>query len=303
MAAGPGASRFERELARRDGERVPIELAVSRVSGEREDETVLLVTVRGLRETNELKDQLIKALNLSVAGERIAGLAHQANNYLTPALYQADKLAQRDNLDRNTRQTVTTIQNHLNLSHESISAVLSLIRPAVPSTINMNHLVSEVFCQHYLADELRLDNIEVVQRYDPGMVATTGYRTLLQQALASIIKNAQEAMVQANGGGQLMVLTDSSPNTITIRISDNGPGIPEDIQNNVFDLLFTSKSPGKGSGVGLHFAREVINRHDGAIEVKSRPGEGATFIIRLPVRQPSEQVDEVARDVLSPRRD
>jgi nitrogen-specific signal transduction histidine kinase len=197
LAAGPGAPRFDTALARRDGERVPVELAVSRVSGEREDETVLLVTVRDLRETNELKDQLIKALNLSVAGERIAGLAHQVNNSLTPALYHADKLVQRDNLDRNTQQAVTTIQNHLNLCHESISTVLSLIRPAVPSTINMNHLVSEVFSRHYLADELRLDNIEVVQRYDPRMVETTGYRILLQQALANIIKNAQEAMVQA----------------------------------------------------------------------------------------------------------
>jgi signal transduction histidine kinase len=100
-----------------------------------------------------------------------------------------------------------------------------------------------------------------------------------------------------------MVLTEASAKTITIRINDNGPGIPEDIQNKVFDPSFTSKSPGKGSGVGLYFTRVVITRHEGTIEVKSRPGEGATFIIRLPVRQPSEQVNEVVREVLPPRRD
>jgi PAS domain S-box-containing protein len=252
MAAGHGVSRFETELARQDGERMPIELAVSRVAGEREDETVLMVTVRDLRETNDMKDRLINALNLC---------------------------------------------------QDSVAKVLSLIRPGDPSTINMNHLVSEVFSRHYFAEELRMDNIEVVQRYDPGMVETSGYRNLLQQALANIIKNAREAMARASGGGQLMVLTEASAKTITVRISDNGPGIPEDIQDKVFDLLFPSTAPGKGIGAGLHFAREVIARHDGTIEVKSRPGEGATFIIRLPVRQPQERVDELARDVLPPRRD
>jgi PAS domain S-box-containing protein len=295
-AAGDGPARFETSLARPGGERVPVEMAVSRVPGDPADETVLLVTVRDLRERNTIKEQLVKALILSRAGERTAGLAHQANNYLTPALYHADKLAQRDNLDRKTRQSVATIQNYLNLCHESISMVLSLNRPAVASAVNMNRLVSEVFSRQYLADELRLDNVEVVQRYDPGMVETIGYPMLLRQALANIIKNAQEAMVEAGGGGRLMVLTEASPKTITIRISDDGPGIPADIQKRMFDLFFTSKLSGEGRGIGLHFAREVISRHGGTIEVKSRPGEGATFVVRLPVRRPpaSSVFDEAA---------
>jgi len=282
LAAGGGTARIESSIARRDGEQVAVELAVSRIPGEGDDESVLLVTVQ----SNELKNQLLNALNLSLAAERIAGIVHQVNNNLTPAMYHADKLAQQGNLDNKTRQFVTTIQNSLNLSHEAISAVLSLTRPAVPSTINANQMVSELFSQRYLADELRLDNIEVVQRYDPGMVETTGYRVLLQQALANVIKNAQEAMVQTSGGGRLMVLTETTPCSITIRISDDGPGIPADEQKKLFDPQFTSKSPGKGSGLGLYFSREVIKRHGGSIEVKSRPGAGTTFIISLPVHRP-----------------
>jgi CheY-like chemotaxis protein/anti-sigma regulatory factor (Ser/Thr protein kinase) len=235
-----------------------------------------------------LKNQLLNALSLSLAAERVAGIAHQLNNNLTPAMYHADKISQQGNLDNKTRQSVTTIQNCLNLSHESISAILSLSRPAVPSIINANQMVSELFSQHHLADELRLNNIEVVQRFDPGMVEITGYRVLLQQALANVIKNAQEAMAQTSGGGRLMVLTEATPSSITIRISDDGPGIPEDELKKLFEPRFTSKSSGEGSGLGLYFSREVIKRHEGSVEVKSRPGDGATFIIKLPVSGPGK---------------
>jgi PAS domain S-box-containing protein len=285
--------RFETILSGADGGITPVEMAVSLIPGEPGDEAVQLLSVRDLRETHDMKDKLIKALNLSLAGERIASLAHQVNNYLTPAFYHADKLGQRGDLDRKTRQSVTTIQNYLNLCHESIVMVLSLIRPAVPTEINMNHLISEVFSKHYLAEDLRLDNIEVVQRYDPSMVQTVGYPVLLQQAIANIIKNAQEAMVQEGGGRRLMVFTESTPTKITIRISDNGPGIPKDIKDKIFDLLFTSKSSGKGSGVGLHFSKEVISKHEGTIRVRSREGEGATFVIELPVLSPDDSVGDV----------
>jgi len=291
LSRGGEIRRFETAILGTDGHPVPVEMAVSRLpdesglAGAAGSERVLLVTVRDLRETREIKDQLITALNRSLAGDRIANLAHQVNNYLTPAGYHADQLAQSDHLDARTHRLVTTIQNYLNMSHESILMVLSLIRPSSPTAIDTNHMISELFSRHDLAEELRLDNIEVVQRYDPGMVETTGYRVLLQQALLNIIKNAREAMVRNSDGGRLMVLTEASPSTITIRITDNGPGIPKDIQEEIFDLLFTTKPAGKGRGVGLHFSKEVIARHDGAITVKSRPGEGATFEVRLPVRR------------------
>jgi two-component system NtrC family sensor kinase len=93
-----------------------------------------------------------------------------------------------------------------------------------------------------------------------------------------------------------MVLTESSAETITVRISDSGPGVPDDAHDEQFDSLGLSKSPDCRSGIGLIFAREVIGRHGGTMEVKSRPGAGATFVVRLPVRHRRESVDEAGRD-------
>lgn len=282
LTASGGRVSLESSMLCAEGVRVGVNVTVSRVPSEKDSEPALLITVR----FDDNRELLTKALSDSQVVDRITGLAHQVNNYLTPALYEADKLARRENLDARTRQAVVDVQNYLNLSHESISMVLYLTRPDVPSPVNVNHLVSELLSRQYLAEELRRDNIEVVQRHDPGMVEVTGNRLLLQQALANIIKNAREAMVGAKGGGRLMVLTESSTEWITIRISDDGPGIAMENQDKLFDLRYTTKPQGVGHGVGLYFSREVVTRHGGTIKVKSLPGAGASFVVRLPARNP-----------------
>ena len=82
---------------------------------------------------------------------------------------------------------------------------------------------------------------------------------------------------------------------IEIRISDNGPGIPEDIQQRVFDPFFTTKEVGKGTGQGLAIARSVVvDQHGGELSVDSRPGEGATFVILLPLEEGRQDTAAVA---------
>lgn len=286
LGRGDLPHKVERTILPPGGGRIPVRMTAVRIDGIGGCNGVLL-TLRDLREKREAQDHAIKALNLSLAGERIAGLAHQVNNYLAPAFFHTDALAQRDDLDRKTRQSVNTIQNYLHLCHESILTVLSLIRPAVPTPIDMNELVSEAFSRHHLTEELRLDNIEIVQKLDPAVAATMGYRELLQQALVNVIRNAQQAMAQAHGKGQLTVSTEApaGAGTVIIRIAGDGPGIPEEIKDRIFDPTFISKASPKGSGDTLQFTREVIARHGGTIDVLSPPGKGATFEIRLPVQR------------------
>jgi PAS domain S-box-containing protein len=276
----------ERTIFPPGGGRIPVEMTVERIDGIGGCSGVLL-TLRDLREKREVQDHVIKALNFSLADERIAGLAHQVNNYLTPVFFHTGALAQRDDLDRKTRQSVTTIQNYLHLCHESILTVLSLIRPAEPTPIDMNELLSEAFSRHHLTEELRLDNIEIVQKLDPAVAPTVGYRELLQQALVNVIRNLHQAMAQAHGKGQLTVSTEAPAGvgTITIRIAGDGPGIPEENKDKIFDPMSASKPSAKGPGNGLHFTKEVIARHGGTIDVLSPPGKGATFEIRLPVKR------------------
>jgi signal transduction histidine kinase len=274
---------YECEVEAMDGTRIPIELDVARV--ESEEAARMIVTMRDRRRVEALEETLLNALNLSLSGERIAGLAHQVNNYLTPAFYHAETLAEQRSLDARTRQAVTTIQNYLHLCHESILAVLQIIRPDEPGPMDVNDLLAEVLSRHSLGDDLHHQGVSVVRDFDAFMPVTLGYRVLMQQALANVIRNAEEAMAESDGG-ELHVATEATPATITVCIADNGPGIPETIRNRVFELGVSGKPAGQGTGVGLHFTREIVRKHRGSIQVHSETGRGATFTIRIPVRAP-----------------
>ncbi len=107
----------------------------------------------------------------------------------------------------------------------------------------------------------------------------------IQQVLFNVIKNAEQAMIDSNGGGKLTVVTQGSPTGARVSIGDDGPGIPADIQRRIFDPFFTTKEAGEGTGLGLTICYGIIDEHNGRIWAESEVGAGTTFIIELPVVQ------------------
>jgi signal transduction histidine kinase len=102
----------------------------------------------------------------------------------------------------------------------------------------------------------------------------------LNQVWTNIIDNAISAM---DGHGEITLKTFQDNGWVVIEISDNGPGIPRDVQSKVFDPFFTTKPPGEGTGLGLNISHNIIvEKHHGEISVASRPGE-TRFQIKLPL--------------------
>jgi len=111
----------------------------------------------------------------------------------------------------------------------------------------------------------------------------------LSQVILNIIVNASHAIeesLESGGKGAINIKTTKNENDIEIRISDTGPGIPEEIQKKIFSPFFTTKAVGKGTGQGLAIAhRIIVERHGGNISLKTKKGEGTVFIITLPLQQ------------------
>src|SRR5882724_3120847 len=105
-------------------------------------------------------------------------------------------------------------------------------------------------------------------------------RTLLRQAVLNLIKNGLEAVSQ---GGALTVTTRRLDDTVEIAVTDNGPGISAEVGERLFEQFFTTKP--QGTGLGLSITRQIAEEHGGQVRWSSRPGEGTTFMIALPVKR------------------
>jgi two-component system NtrC family sensor kinase len=105
----------------------------------------------------------------------------------------------------------------------------------------------------------------------------------IQQVFFNVIKNAEQAMIDAHGSGKLTVVTAGSEASVRISIADDGPGIPPDVQRRIFDPFFTTKDAGEGTGLGLTICYGIIEEHGGRIWTENLPQHGSVFHIELPV--------------------
>jgi len=125
--------------------------------------------------------------------------------------------------------------------------------------------------------------------FDPNLPDVPCFRAELNQVILNLIINSAHAIAEANADnssrqGTIRIRTYHKDNWAKIQISDTGAGIPEGIRHKIFDLFFTTKGPGKGSGQGLAISHSVIvEKHKGTLELESQEGKGTTFIIGLPL--------------------
>jgi len=128
--------------------------------------------------------------------------------------------------------------------------------------------------------------VTVKREYAQGLPHIEAYASELNQVWTNIIDNAADAM---DGNGQIILRTYKEDERVVVEIVDNGPGIPGDIQTRIYEPFFTTKPPGKGTGLGLHISHDIIaNRHHGQLLVESRPGE-TKFKAILPIQMRGEK--------------
>jgi signal transduction histidine kinase len=130
----------------------------------------------------------------------------------------------------------------------------------------------------------RLAGIEVERDYDESLPRIAAHGSELNQVWTNLIDNAVDAVADGDKTGCIRLRTTQERDRLLVEISDNGPGIPEEIQDRIFEPFFTTKDVGKGAGFGLDVSyRIVVGRHGGDIRIVSKPGD-----TRIQVRLPME---------------
>ncbi len=111
-----------------------------------------------------------------------------------------------------------------------------------------------------------------------------GDETQLFQLTFNLVLNSFEAL--SAQGGTVRVSTGAAAGQVTLRVADNGPGIPDEVKEKIFDPFFTTKGSGKGIGLGLAIVQQIVEAHGGAVTLESAAGQGTAFTISFPAAPP-----------------
>ncbi len=219
---------------------------------------------------------------LASIGELAAGTAHELNNPLTSVIGFSRLLMEKDVSD-DIREDLGIICSEAQRATEVIKQLLQFAhkRRPVEELNQINSVVEHVL--RLRAYEQRAHNIEVRTDLAPGLPEIMVDYFQMQQVLLNIIINAEQSMVEANERGTLTIATRRRNSTVVISVTDDGLGISQEHLGQIFNPFFTTKKAGKGTGLGLSICHRIVTEHSGQIYARSRPGEGATFYVELPI--------------------
>ena len=288
-ATGESRSTTLRELTLKqsiDGHALVVDCTVSPFGwiGDRELALVELVRVDHLsRFTLETRSQERHAVSTML----IDRLAHEIKNPLG-GLRGAAQLLDRELPDRESREYTRIIMHEADRLSALVDRMTGPFTAREKTCFNL-HAVLEHVRKLTLADVQ--EGLTFTRDYDPSLPEIMGDREQMIQAVLNIVRNGVQAM---DGRGEIGLLTRIRRqftlgnrlyrHVLEARISDNGPGIPADIRDNVFFPMVSGRSG--GAGLGLSLAQDIVSRHGGAIECMSQPGD-TRFSLYLPVEEPS----------------
>jgi two-component system NtrC family sensor kinase len=226
--------------------------------------------------------QLIQSEKLSAVGQFVAGVAHELNNPLTAVIGFSDLLVHTTD-DPAIRPHLDRIAKSAQRCHKIVQNLLSFARQHPPERdlVALNAAIDDVL--EIMTYDLRTSNIEVARSLAEGLPPIMADRHQLQQVFINIISNARQAIQAVRTDGKITVRTRRAGAQVRIEVADNGPGIRAEHLPRIFDPFFTTKAVGKGTGLGLSLSYGIVQEHGGTITAASELGQGAAFVIELPI--------------------
>jgi nitrogen fixation negative regulator NifL len=267
----------------------------------------VVVNARDITERKRVEEELarqrearIQSDKLADMGTLLAGVAHELNNPLTVVTGYCTilrgslgdgPLGERvDKISAAAERCVRIVRNFLALARQ---------HPPERHRVRLNQIVREAV--ELLAYPLRVDNIDVRLELADDLPALWADPHQLHQVLVNLITNAHHAMHSSMSERRLAIRTrlDAGGSRVRLEVADTGPGIPAEIQSRIFEPFFTTKPVGLGTGLGLPLCRGILEGHGGTIHLAGGPGEGATFVIDLPVEvAPAGEAGEASDQAL-----
>ncbi|MDZ3831544.1 MAG: response regulator [Sphingopyxis sp.] len=259
-------------------------------------EAAVLLSLKDSSEESRLKRQVAQASKMQAVGQLAGGVAHDFNNILTAVLGSCDLMLMRHTPGDSDYDDIQQIRSNANRAASLTRQLLAFSRQQTlrPQILQLPDVISEV---SHLLKRLIGDTVQLAVHHGRGLGAVRADPGQLEQVIINLAVNARDAMP---GGGTLTIETypvsaaevrqmgnEFMPpaDYSALKVSDTGTGIPADVLPKIFEPFFTTKDVGKGTGLGLSTVYGIIKQSAGFIFADSKPGQGTSFTVYLPVHR------------------
>jgi len=281
----------------KDGEEIPVTLSASIITIDGKEIgsvgvfTDMREVLRMRKDLEEAHLQLVESERIASIGKMAAGVAHEINNPLSGILIYAELLRESLKKDLQHSKDITEIIDQTMRCKNIVSDLLEFSRQAVGkiSSFSLKELIDKTLS--LMVNQAFFYDISVTTDIDPDIPEAIGDMGQLQQVFTNLFINAADAM-DGKGNLEIKARFDAEKNQFVIRVSDTGPGIPEALQKKIFEIFFTTKPAGKGTGLGLTITKNIMKLHGGDVKIESPPGGGTTFVLELPLGYVEQPVEE-----------
>ncbi len=283
------SQRFNWQARHADGTSFPVDVVLTR--SEFNKQPAIVACLRDMSEHTHLQEQLLRSQRLEAIGKLAGGMAHDFNNILVPILGYSELLLLKTPTDAPERNSVLQIAKAAKLARGLTQQLLSFGRKASleVTVFNLNTLINGF---EKMLRRLIREDIQIIFDLEEKLANISGDRFQIEQVLMNLVVNARDALPN---GGTITIETmnaaiesktpspDNPPSEqVVLKVSDNGIGMPPEVQARLFEPFFTTKEVGYGTGLGLPTVFGVVQQHKGMIQVESSPSVGSTFTIRFP---------------------
>ena len=277
---------------RKDGKIFPVRLSAGGIRGEDGAFTHFEVIVENITERRNLEDQFRQAQKMEAVGLLAGGISHDFNNLLSVIMGNAEMLLD-DRPSATQKHYADEIKNATQRAAQLTRQLLAFSRKNLlhPTVLDLNTVVRDV---GKILERLIGEDVQIVRDLQSSLGSVKADQGQVEQILMNLATNARDAMPK---GGEFKVRTADAvlgPKDVALypyvkpgryvllSVSDSGMGMTEEVRRRVFDPYFTTKPPGRGTGLGLATIYGIVKQSAGYIWVSSAPGAGATFDIYLP---------------------
>ena len=238
------------------------------------------------QELRDKQEQLVQAGKLATLGELTTGVAHELNNPLNNTGLFVGNAIDFIELGVPDKGPIVRELRHALQQVGKATEIISHLRtfgraaPVSREPISVKQVIDRALA--LMREQLRLHQIEVMVDMGSEETVVMANPIQLEQVFINLLTNARDAVADSPRK-EIRISSSVGPTAVEVAFADSGPGIPPGLEQRIFDPFFTTKEVGKGTGLGLSITYGIVKEHGGTISVVSRPGEGATFLIHLPL--------------------